>query len=124
MAAKDPRKKITKKYLLRLEFERDDYRKRYYKLVDRVSLQEQEIQKGQTEVMELKHEIANNGLALVLAQTRCKDLENWMALKRPDVLKLEKVVLKQKAAASAGSQRPINVTLVQRRRLNKVPSTI
>lgn len=121
---KDPRKKITKKYLLKLEFEREDYKKRYFKLVNRVSLQEQEIAKGQTEVRALKSEIANNGLELVLVRQRCKDLENWIALKRPDVLKLEKVVLKQKANAAAGVVRPINVTLVQRRRLNKVPSTI
>lgn len=118
------RKTITKKYLKKLEFEHADYKARYFKLVGRVKIQLEQINALQDLVTKLNSQIANDGLALLLAKQRAADLENWVALKRPDVERLGKAVARQKAAASAGVQKPINVTLVQRRRLNKVPSTI
>lgn len=113
---KDPRKKITKRYLLKLEFERKDYFERWEKLVKRVKLQAQQIEGLYAQIHQLESKQANDGLSHLLAKQRVEELEKWIALKRPDVLRLETAVVKQKAAAAAGVQRPINVTLVQRRR--------
>ncbi len=114
------KKKLAGRALAKLFFERDDYRERHQKLVGRVKIQNLHIEAAEAAIKKLESRIANDGLALLLAKQRAAELESFVALKRPDIVRLGNAVAKQKAAAAAGNQRPINVTLVQRRHHPKV----
>lgn len=116
------KKALKGRALKKLFFERDDYRQRHQKLVGRVKLQNSEILDLKGIIKHHESTIANNGLALLIAKARVKELEQWVTLKRPDVLKIADAVNKQQGRESAGLSAPIVLNITQRRRAPRINS--
>lgn len=113
-------KALSIKALKQLRFEHADYKARWQKLVGRIKIQDIEIRGYLDVIKSLQSSIANDGLALTLAKKRAAELETWVTLKRPDVLRLIEAVSKQKAKQAAGLSAPIALTVVQRRHVPKM----
>ena len=73
----------------------------------------------------LKEQHANEALAAMLVKQRLDTLLSWAALKRPDLLKLEKAMKRQAAVINAGKVAPdIVVKTNPRKRSNLVFDTM
>lgn len=114
------KKTLAGRALKKLFFERDDYKQRFIKLVGRVKIQNDQILGLQAQIKHLSQTIADNGLALLIAKERAKELETWVTLKRPDVLKIADAVNKQQGREKAGLSAPITLNITQRRRAPRI----
>lgn len=114
------KKTLAGRALKKLFFERDDYRQRFSKLVNRVKIQNTQIEDRDQIIKHLNQQIADNGLALLIAKTRAAELETWVTLKRPDVLKIADAVNKQQGREKAGLSAPITLNITQRRRAPRI----
>lgn len=117
---KKPPTSLKGKKLKTLLFERDDYKTRYFKLVNRVKVQLLQIEAGENAIKRYESQIANNSLSYQIMKDKFEAMTSFITLKRPDVLRLIAATEKQKAAAHSGNLRPINVTVVQKKRMPKV----
>ncbi len=63
---------------------------------------------------------ASETLGFIVAKQRHEQLLTWINLKKPELLKLERVVARQNANAAAGLQAPLQLFLTPRKRAPKV----
>lgn len=85
-------------------------------LVQRVNLQQNEIDDLKVQASRFKGDAASFSLSYEAMKQRHDRIVAWAELNKPGILKLLKAVERQDREAKAGVKRPINVTVKQTRR--------
>lgn len=96
--------------------ERDWANEQFQKIKKRCHELERATEGSAREVRLTRERYADDALAAMLVKQRLDTLLAWAALKRPDLLRLERKVMKHTAEAKAGVSQPVVLNVTAKKR--------